>query len=117
VGALAVGAVVGALVVRSGAGSIGASLSQVLGLDRLRAAQLGVPVIGAVLLTAGIGDLGGNVFFVLATQAGDFPVAVVLSSLYPVVTTLLAAVFLHERLRRIQLLGVVLATVSVVLLR
>ena len=43
--------------------------------------------------------------------------AVILSSLYPVVTTILAAALLHERLRPLQVAGVALATISVVLLR
>ena len=42
-----------------------------------------------------------------------FSVAVVLSSLYPVVTTLLAALLLRERLRPLQIAGVVLASLSV----
>jgi drug/metabolite transporter (DMT)-like permease len=64
-----------------------------------------------------LGDLGGNGFFVLATRADALSVAVVLSSLYPVVTALLAALFLHERLRPLQIVGVVLASLSVPLLR
>jgi drug/metabolite transporter (DMT)-like permease len=65
----------------------------------------------------GLGDLGGNAFFILAKHADAFSVAVVLSSLYPIVTTILAAVFLRERLRPVQMLGVALATGSVPLLR
>ncbi len=53
----------------------------------------------------------------LARHADAFSVAVVLSSLYPVVTTVLATLVLHERLRLMQLAGVVLATLSVPLLR
>ena len=89
----------------------------VLGLPALRARNPGRAVSLAVLLTAGLGDLGGNVFFVLATQSGDFAVAVVLSALYPVVTTILAAIFLRERLSPVQMIGVALATFSVILLR
>ena len=74
-------------------------------------------VVAALLVMAGAGDLGGNAFFVLATGAEAFSVAVVLASLYPIVTTILAAIFLHERLGRLQILGVVLATLSVPLLR
>jgi drug/metabolite transporter (DMT)-like permease len=73
--------------------------------------------LAAILLTIGFGDLGGNAFFVLAQHADVFSVAVVLSSLYPVVTTVLAAIFLHERLSRAQIGGIVLATLSVPLLR
>jgi drug/metabolite transporter (DMT)-like permease len=53
------------------------------------------------------------VFFLLASHSDALSVAVVLASLYPVVTTLLAAVFLRERLSRLQLLGVALATLAV----
>ena len=70
-----------------------------------------------LFVIAGAGDMGGNCFFVLARGADALSVAVVLSSLYPIVTTLLAAIFLRERLRPLQILGVVLATLSVPLLR
>ena len=71
----------------------------------------------ALVVVAGAGDLGGNVFYVLAVGADALSVAVVLASLYPIVTTILAAVFLHERLGRLQVAGVLLATLSVPLLR
>ncbi len=71
----------------------------------------------ATFLLAGVGDLGGNAFFVLAQHADAFSVAVVLSSLYPVTTTVLAVLLLRERLRAFQVVGVVLATLSVALLR
>jgi drug/metabolite transporter (DMT)-like permease len=92
-------------------------LSTVLGLTRLRA-RASAPLSLVVLVVAtGIGDLGGNAFFVLSKQIDALAVAVVLSSLYPVVTTILAVLVLHERLSRLQLLGVVAATISVPLLR
>src|SRR3954454_7128400 len=89
----------------------------VLGFPKLRARGLPAFQLGAIFVVTGLGDLGGNTFFILASQADALSVAVVLSSLYPVVTTVLAAVFLHERLRRVQILGVVLASLSVPLLR
>ena len=61
--------------------------------------------------------MGGNFFFVLANSADALSVAVVLSSLYPIVTTILAAIFLRERLRPLQIAGVILAALSVPLLR
>jgi drug/metabolite transporter (DMT)-like permease len=92
-------------------------VAKTLGLDRFRAS--GRTLVGALPLFAisGAGDMGGNAFFVLARGADAFSVAVVLASLYPVVTTLLAAFVLHERLRPLQVAGVALATLSVPLLR
>ena len=88
-----------------------------LGLGRLRSHAPGAVSLVVLFVLTGLGDLAGNAFFLLAKHADAFSVAVVLSSLYPVVTTILAAVLLHERLRPLQVLGVVLATVSVPLLR
>ena len=65
---------------------------------------------------AGAGDTGGNLFFLLALAQATQPVAVVLSSLYPVQTTLLARFLLHERLSRLRLRGVGLAVLGVVLI-
>jgi len=65
---------------------------------------------------AGVGDFGGNLFFVLASGSGELAVAVVLSSLYPVVTALLARLVLHERLGGIRLVGVALAILGVALI-
>jgi drug/metabolite transporter (DMT)-like permease len=67
---------------------------------------------------AGVGvlDLLGNGAYVAATQAGELAVAAVLSSLYPVVTVLLATVVLHERLGRLHAVGIVLAGVAIVMI-
>jgi drug/metabolite transporter (DMT)-like permease len=65
---------------------------------------------------AGLGDLGGNLFFVLASDVGQLAIAVVISSLYPVSTALLARAFLHERLGRLRTAGVALAVGGVVLI-
>jgi drug/metabolite transporter (DMT)-like permease len=80
------------------------------------------PVIargGARLLLAtfgsGILDASANVSYVLATRAGLFGLAVVLTSLYPGMTVLLARFVLGERLRRVQLGGLALAAIGVVL--
>jgi drug/metabolite transporter (DMT)-like permease len=68
------------------------------------------------LAAVGVGDLMGNAFFVLANAQGAMSAAVVLSSLYPVTTVLLARVVLGERLRPVQAAGIVLALVGVVLI-
>jgi drug/metabolite transporter (DMT)-like permease len=64
---------------------------------------------------AGAGDLGGNLFYLAAVSQTTLPTAVVLSSLYPVQTTLLARLFIGERLTRVRLSGVGLAIVGVAL--
>jgi drug/metabolite transporter (DMT)-like permease len=65
---------------------------------------------------AGLGDLGGNLFVVLASEVGDLAIVVVISSLYPVSTALLARIFLHERLGPVRAAGVALAVAGVVLI-
>lgn len=69
-----------------------------------------------VLVAVGLSDLGANALFGLASSMGMVSVAAVLGSLYPVITIVLARYVLHERLRRIQVLGSTLALTGVVLI-
>lgn len=68
------------------------------------------------LVPIGVGDLGANALFATAAGLGMVSVVGVLSSLYPVVTILLARVVLHERLQRVQTVGVVVSLLGVVAL-
>jgi len=64
---------------------------------------------------AGVLDAGANMAILSAIRIGPLAVASVVGGLYPVVTMLLARMFLGERLKRHQVLGVALALVAVVL--
>jgi drug/metabolite transporter (DMT)-like permease len=65
---------------------------------------------------SGLLDTAGNLFYLGATRLGRLDAAAVVCSLYPAVTILLAAIFLNERPRRRQLVGMALALVAVALL-
>jgi len=66
-------------------------------------------------LGAGVLDASANVSYVLATRAGLFGLAVVLTSLYPGVTVLLARLVLGERMRGAQRAGLALAAAGILL--
>ncbi|MGB9236513.1 MAG: DMT family transporter [Terriglobales bacterium] len=70
------------------------------------------PIVG-IAVVAGILDITGSTVFVRASQIGRLDSAVVLSSLYPAVTVLLARVFLHEHFSRARTLGMLAALVAV----
>lgn len=62
---------------------------------------------------AGLIDMTAIVSFSLATRSGLLPVVAVLSSLYPVVTVVLARVLHDERLSRVQAIGATLTLLGV----
>ena len=64
---------------------------------------------------AGVIDVVANICYVAATRTGTFGLAVVLASLYPGVTVLLARVVLGERLRWVQRAGLGLAAIGILL--
>jgi drug/metabolite transporter (DMT)-like permease len=64
----------------------------------------------------GILDTAGNTLFAAASSLGDVSVVSVLATLYPVTTVALAALYLGERLARLQLAGVASALLGVVLI-
>jgi drug/metabolite transporter (DMT)-like permease len=64
----------------------------------------------------GLCDVAANALLALASTKGLLALVAVLGSLYPVVTVLLALVFLGERLSRVQTAGVGVALAGVVVL-
>lgn len=69
-----------------------------------------------VLIGIGGADFFGNVLLGVATTKGLVSLAVVLGSLFPIVTALLAFKLLHERLHKLQYLGVGFAVLGVVII-
>jgi drug/metabolite transporter (DMT)-like permease len=100
------------LMARVGGGSILVAIAIATRGVSVRAAGRYLPL----LVLVGLGDLGGNVFFVLANANGPLSIAVVLSSLYPVTTAILAWLILQERLGRPQIAAAALALAGIVLI-
>lgn len=81
-----------------------------------RASVRGLPrsVLGGALL-AGLAAAAATVLYQLAVRGELVSVTAVLTSLYPALTVLLAALVLRERMHRTQALGLALAAGAVVL--
>jgi drug/metabolite transporter (DMT)-like permease len=69
-----------------------------------------------ILIIIGATDFVANLLLGVATTKGLVSVAMVFGSLFPIVTVLLAFKFLHERLHKVQYLGVFLAVSGVSLI-
>jgi drug/metabolite transporter (DMT)-like permease len=70
----------------------------------------------AIVFAIGIGDTLGNALFAASSGKGLISLTAVLASLYPVVTVLLAASVLRERVAPMQRAGIVLTLAGVVLI-
>jgi drug/metabolite transporter (DMT)-like permease len=78
----------------------------------VRMSRRNIAIAGAV----GIGDTIGNVLFAASSESGLVSLTAVLASLYPVVTVLLAASVLKERVAPMQRAGIVLTLLGVLLI-
>ena len=81
----------------------------------LRPSIRGVGGALGVLVLIGCLDTGGNTFYAAASNYGSLSVTAVLASLYPIVSVLMARYTLHERVHRLQELGIVLTIAGIVL--
>lgn len=77
--------------------------------------EITLPGVGWGIL-AGCIDVTGTVLFVRATQTGRLDTAVVISSLYPAVTVLLARLVLREHFTRWKAFGILAALLAVPLI-
>ena len=66
-------------------------------------------------IVAGPCDMTANVLYLVATRRGDLSIVAPIAALYPVTTVILALIIEHERLRGIQVAGLVLALAALVL--
>jgi drug/metabolite transporter (DMT)-like permease len=69
-----------------------------------------------VLIFIGVADFAANLLLGVATTKGLVSLAMVLGALYPIATAVLAYLFLHERLHRVQYFGIFFAVVGVCLI-
>ena len=69
-----------------------------------------------ILVFIGVSDFLANLLLGVATNFGLVSLVMVLGSIYPIITALLAFKFLHERLHKIQYVGIVLAVTGVALI-
>jgi uncharacterized membrane protein len=76
---------------------------------------LGKPEL-PILIFIGVADFAANLLLGVATTKGLVSLAMVLGSLYPIATALLAYKFLHERLHKVQYIGIALAVVGVAII-
>ena len=69
-----------------------------------------------ILIFIGVADFAANLLLGVATTKGMVSLAMVLGSLYPIATALLAYKFLHERLHKVQYVGIALAVIGVAII-
>ena len=67
-------------------------------------------------MLTGIAGMTGTLFFFAAAQKGKISVVVGLTALYPLITVILAVIFLREPLTLKQIIGLILAIGAILLL-
>jgi drug/metabolite transporter (DMT)-like permease len=82
----------------------------------MQSGQVSISKHFPIVVLAGVFDSAGNVFLVLAMQAGRLDIAAVVSSLYPAGTVLLAWLLLKEHICKQQWLGLLAALIAILLI-
>ncbi len=72
--------------------------------------------IAWAFLTGILGGTGNIAFFQALVIGGKASIVIPVTALFPLVTVILAAIFLHERMGRTQKIGLVLALVAIYIL-
>lgn len=72
--------------------------------------------LAPALLAIGVIDMSATASYLTAIAVGPLAIAAILASLYPVITVILAAVVLRERIRPVHAVGIVAAAAAVVLI-
>lgn len=67
-------------------------------------------------ILTGVAGILGTLFYFAAARKGNISVVASMTALYPVITILLAAVFLHEPITLRQLIGMIFALIAIFLL-
>ncbi len=95
---------------------IGGMLVGILGLAMLNFKPETHPTGILYALLTGIAGVLGTLFYYFAASRGQISIVVSLTALYPLITILLAVIFLHETLVLKQVLGLCFAVAAIVLL-
>jgi drug/metabolite transporter (DMT)-like permease len=85
-------------------------LIRLRGTGGMGKSHIGLPIF------IGVADFSANLILGIATTRGLVSLAMVLGSLFPIVTALLAFIFLKERLHRVQYVGIASAVFGVAII-
>lgn len=64
-------------------------------------------------IIASVFDMGANILFMAATQLGMLSIAVIITSMFPAPTVVLARIFMHQKIPKVRLIGFILALVGI----
>lgn len=78
--------------------------------------NLQINAIHYIPLLAGLFGGLGYVFFIKALESGSASIIIPLTAIYPALTTILAIIFLGEKISIHQVVGIILALTAIVLL-